>query len=377
LGVDASARQIEEARRIAREAGLANVALVTARAEDAELELYDFVLCHGVYSWVSVDARRALLAKVSRVLAPGGIAYVSFNVLPGWYAKMPARDFMRRVPGASLDWLARQVSPENAAYKDALERVARRLRETDRSYLVHEYLEAEHHPMHVRDFVEEAERAGLAYLGDAIPQTTALELLPDEVRARARGLDVKGALELIDFVNACAFRRALLVRASDAPGWRWPARLDAGALARMRVASRLRPGGGGRFDCGEVSVQVAGLAGPLERLAEVAPRSIPFGDLGADAEELLDLWLATGALDLVTHEPPIGAASERPRACPVARWHAANGGPITNRRHHEVVLAEPFVRAVLARLDGAHAALSDLERAAVELLAHSALLEPE
>jgi hypothetical protein len=144
----------------------------------------------------------------------------------------------------------------------------------------------------------------------------------------------------------------------------------------MRVASRLRPIGGGRYDHGEASVQVSGLEAPLERLAEAAPRSIAFADLGADAEEMLDLWLATGAIDLVTHEPPIGGVSARPRACPVARWHAANGGPITNQWHHEVVLAEPFVRDLLARLDGTYTPATDLERAAVELLARAALLEP-
>jgi hypothetical protein len=378
VGVDASARQIEDASRVAREAGLTNVELVAARIEDADLGQFDFVLCHGVLSWIPSAARGALLAAIARALAPGAVGHVSFNVLPGWYEKMAARDFLRFFPGESIDWLARQVSPEAAGYKDALLRIARRVSETDHAYFVHEYLEAEHHPLSVSDFIDEASAAGLAYLGDAIPQTTALEHLPTEAADRARGLDVRAAQQLVDFVKGTAFRRALLVRAEDAAtrGWRWSPRLLAPALAHLRVASRLRPMGGGRFDADLVSVQAPELEDTLVRLAAIAPRSVPFAELGVDSEEMLDLWLATGALDLVTHEPPIGDVSLRPRACPVARWHAAHGGPITNRRHHEVVLTEPFVRALLARLDGTHALSGEVERAAAALLARAALLEP-
>jgi SAM-dependent methyltransferase len=390
VGIDASARQIEDARRIARETGLANVELHAARFEEADLGPFDYVLCHGVHSWIAADARPVLLDRIARALAPSGVAHLSFNVLPGWYARMAARDWLRATKGhdasASLAWLARQVSPENAAYRAELESVARRLAETDPAYVVHEYLATEHHPLRFRDFLGEATAAGLAYLGDAIPAETALEHLPEEVAARARALDVGGAQELVDFVTGATFRRAILVRADQAraTGFAWPSALDPRALGGMRVASRLVPAGDGVFACGELRVQIGDPATEraLERLAAAAPHSIPCTDLAdVSGEELLDLWLATGALDLVTHEPAIADVSERPRACPVARWHAAHGGPITSRRHHEVVLTEAIVRAVLARLDGT-TAIADLApgdetlaRASVVLLARSALLE--
>jgi SAM-dependent methyltransferase len=385
-GIDSSLRQIDEARHIAEQCGLANVTFAASRFEDAPAGTFDFVLCHGVFSWIPVAARRVLLERVARWLAPGGIAYVSFNVLPGWYARMAARDWLRS--GGDLGWLMRQTS--DVAYKEDLARVAQRLERTERAYQVHEYLAPDHHPVLVREFFDELGAAGLTYLGDAIPAHVALELLPEEAAARARALDARGAQEIVDFVTNAAFRRALLVRSEDAAarGWRWPATLDPRKIER--VASRLRPAGEGRFDTGakgapgEVSVQIED--GPmrraLERLAEAAPRSLPLQGLGCDPAEILDLWLLTGALDLVSHEPPIGSTSPCPRGCPVARWHAAHGGPITNRRHHEVVLVEPLVRAVLARLDGTQSIdalareMGDLVRAAVELLARSALLEP-
>jgi hypothetical protein len=262
--------------------------------------------------------------------------------------------------------------------------------------------------VHVGTFLREAAEAGLLYLGDAIPATTALELLPPAVGERVRGRDVAEVQQVADFVRNTAFRRALLVRADTAStrGWQWPSRLDAGAIEGLRVASRLRARAGSpqMFEAGELCVQVVDESArrALGELAAVAPRALPFDELaqrcGAAAEEgrsalateLLDVALATGAVDLHVIEPPIVVvAGHRPKACPVARWHAARGGAITNAWHQEVRLVEPVARAVLALLDGTRTVdevaraiaggLSDEEaaavaRASVELLAKAALL---
>jgi SAM-dependent methyltransferase len=407
VGVDRSRRQVEEARRVASETELPNVRFVDAGFEslgDAGGP-FDFVLCHGVCSWIPPASRRELLAVVARSLAPAGIAYVSFNVLPGWYERLAARDWLRfargQEAGASLRWLHDQVSPELADYRRRLDAVDRRLAETDRAYQAHEYLEDEHHPQLVGELLGEAREAGLVYLGDAIPGETALELLPEAVGERARNLEPGDAQQLVDFVRCTAFRRALLVRAdtAGARGWRWPARLRVEALDDLRVASRLRPasdvagGARERFDGGDVSVEVidASARAALRWLAKAAPRSTAFRELAKGEiaperlrAELFDLWLATGALDLHVHEPALGdGTSARPIACPVARWHAAHGGPITNRWHQEVRLADAALRDVLAHLDGKRTVDQcardakcepDVARAAIAALAASALL---
>jgi SAM-dependent methyltransferase len=412
VGVDRSGRQIADARRVAVEAGLPNVTFVEGSFEALDAALpdgsFDYVVCHGVLSWVPAAARRLLLDRIARALSPGGVAHVSFNVLPGWYERLAARDWLRfdgasgaspagtatrhaMAPADSLAWLRAQVSPELADYRRRLDAVARRLGETDPAYARHEYLAEEHHPLHVRTFLAEAAAAGLAYLGDALPAATALELLPDEARARAHALDTAGAQQLIDFVRCTSFRRALLVRADEsrARSFRAPLSLDRAAFQTLHVASRLRPaareGAGGAvglaagtgaldtFEDEGQSVQVSDLAvrRALRELARVAPAALPFDELvrrtqaGIEASqfaqslasELLDLWLATGSLDLLAGSPvfsPVFSSivTERPIACPVARWHAAHGGPITGRLHQEVLVPDAIVRWVLARLDG-------------------------
>ncbi|HEY3819815.1 MAG TPA: class I SAM-dependent methyltransferase [Polyangiaceae bacterium] len=408
-GVDRSRRQIDEARAIAATAGLKNTRFVEASFEELrDVGPFDYVLAHGVASWVAPASRRALLATVAGALAPAGVAYVSFNVLPGWYERMAARDWWRFERGAdaraSIGWLRDHVSPEKADYRRRLDAVAARVSETDLAYFTHEYLADEHHPQLVGALLAEAADAGLAYLGDAIPAETAFELVDGEVLARARAMGVAEAQQLVDFVRNTAFRRALFVRADEAAArrWRWTAELDAERLEGLRLASRLRPAGepaagahAERFDAGDVSVQVedATARRALRELALAAPRSLPFPELarrvdtrdpGALRRELFDLWLATGALDLHVNEPDFTVApGARPVACPVARWHAVHGGAVTNRWHHEVRLDDAPLRRVLGLLDGARA-LDDVAtaagcpvevaRASVEALAAAALV---
>ncbi|WP_394835414.1 class I SAM-dependent methyltransferase [Pendulispora rubella] len=405
VGIDPSQRQVDEARRVACAAQLPNVRVLQAGFETAELEAgsFDYVLCHGLYSWIGVEARRALLRAIGQWLAPGGVAYVSFNTLPGWYERMAAKDWLRRAPPnaslASLTWLREQVSPELGHYRRGLEQVLARLHETEPAYLVHEYLSEEHHPVYAGAFLAEAAEAGLSYLGDAIAQNVALELLPDDVASRVHELDVAATQEIIDFVKGTSFRRALLVRAEACTerGWRCPKRLDPAALASLRMASRLREElpGSDFFRGSRESVQVPDEAAraALRELERLAPRSLAFRELpGAGpalASELFDVWLATGELDLYAHAPPMASrAAERPEAPPLVRWQAAHGATLTNLWHQEVRLLEPLVRFALARLDGTRTA-SELAREAkraglvadeasvriaMDLLAASALL---
>jgi hypothetical protein len=235
----------------------------------------------------------------------------------------------------------------------------------------------------VTTLLDEASLAGLTYLGDALPSEVTLELASDAVRARASDLDLAGALQLADFTRETAFRRALLVRTdrAEAKHFRAPAQLDAVALTDLRVASRLLAVGDrgtsemASFEGPGTTVQVSGVARrALEALADAAPRSVACIDLAREirasvevvTRELYDLWLVTPGLDLHTCEPAFTTKpSTRPRASAVARWHAIEGGPVTNVWHQQVDLPEPIARDILGRLDGT-ATVGDLTRAVSE-----------
>src|SRR5690606_38100561 len=98
-GVDASARAVAKAAEGARALGLLNVRFV--RADLAALEPegeHDYVIAHGVYSWVGERERAALRALIRRALAPEGLAYVSFNAQPGWGVRGRVRHALVRAP---------------------------------------------------------------------------------------------------------------------------------------------------------------------------------------------------------------------------------------------------------------------------------------
>src|SRR5207302_1338490 len=62
---------------------------------DDRLGEYDYVLCHGVWSWVPAAVQDKIFAVCARHLAPQGIAYVSYNTYPGWHGKAILRDLLR------------------------------------------------------------------------------------------------------------------------------------------------------------------------------------------------------------------------------------------------------------------------------------------
>jgi SAM-dependent methyltransferase len=111
LGVDFSGRQIEEgARRIAG-LRLANVRLRQQSLTDLRPEdgTFDYIICHGVYSWVPAPVRDAILRIAHENLAPTGVAFISYNVLPGWRVRQTLRDAIA-IHGASHESLHARVA---------------------------------------------------------------------------------------------------------------------------------------------------------------------------------------------------------------------------------------------------------------------------
>jgi SAM-dependent methyltransferase len=97
VGVDPSRVHIDQGRRRVHALGLDNIELIhgdIAHLDLAALGQFDFIICHGVYSWVPDEVQAAILAACGRLLSPVGVAYVGYNTYPGWKAKEIVRDAM-------------------------------------------------------------------------------------------------------------------------------------------------------------------------------------------------------------------------------------------------------------------------------------------
>jgi SAM-dependent methyltransferase len=97
-GIDMMSAHIDQARRFAADCGISNAhyhAADFAAASGMDLPRFDYIVAHGVYSWVSVESRAALRAFIDRHLNPGGLVYLSYNALPGRAADLPFQRLVR------------------------------------------------------------------------------------------------------------------------------------------------------------------------------------------------------------------------------------------------------------------------------------------
>src|SRR3569623_1367564 len=203
VGVDLARTQDAAGRaRIARLA-LANVEIRCQSFTEIgdELGSFDYVICHGVYSWVPPAVQDAIFGIIAARLSPVGVACISYNVLPGWRMLQPLRDaFMLQIPD-DKDSLARvararelltflsEATPDKGPYGDMLRSWAARLSGLPDDYIAHEFLEEMNNPSTVRAFAAGAASHCLGFLGECelaamIPENYGAEIA-GQVRARS------------------------------------------------------------------------------------------------------------------------------------------------------------------------------------------------
>ncbi|HEY6563240.1 MAG TPA: class I SAM-dependent methyltransferase, partial [Pirellulaceae bacterium] len=180
VGLDYSEVQIRDAQAMVDRAGLTNVRVLAADVSQVDpktLGQFDYILCHGVYSWVPPVVQNAILDVCQRCLSPQGIAFISFNTYPGWHFRGMIRDMMRyhvqqfkkaevqiNQARALLKFLAENAN-EGTAYGKLLKTELETLSRQSDSYLYHEHLESHNQPVYFHHFAEDLKRYHLQYLG--------------------------------------------------------------------------------------------------------------------------------------------------------------------------------------------------------------------
>lgn len=64
---------------------------------DKENREFDYIVLHGVWSWISQENQRVILEIISAHLKPQGVVYVSYNCFPGWEGKYSLRHLLKLV----------------------------------------------------------------------------------------------------------------------------------------------------------------------------------------------------------------------------------------------------------------------------------------
>jgi len=415
LGIDLSARQTEQGRELVKALGLSNIELRQANiAEvDASWGKFDYIICHGIYSWVPAPIRDKILSISRDNLAHNGVAYVSYNTYPGWRMRGMIRDMMvyhaNRFEGAAnkvqqarglLDFLA-QSTPTDSPFGLTLRSELDAIRNQPDAYLFHDHLEVVNEPVYFHEFAELAQQHGLQYLAEADFGAMLVSNFAPQIADTLRKIapDIVRMEQYMDFVRNRMFRQTLLVHADlvinrsltgaalkglyvaafAVPASRVPSLLQG-------VPEQFRAPSGGNINTVNAITKAA-----LMVLRERYPQALRIEDLAKRARERVDTEMAKPApeattakdvetlgtdlltcytaalIELRSTAPRLAIEpSERPVASPFVRIRATtSANPIVNLRHEPMQL-DMFNRHLVTLLDGTRdrdaivAALADL-----------------
>ncbi len=396
VGVDLSGRQVKQALKTIDDLELTNIRIENSSIMDISESwgTFDYIICHGVYSWVSEEVQNKILAISSRNLSPQGVSYVSYNTYPGWHLREMIRHMMRyhadqfqdttqRIEQARalIDFLAGSVSTESyfgLMLKSELELV----RKSQNAYLFHEHLEDVNTPNYFHQFIERAKRYGLQYLAEAEFTTMINSGFPDDVAETLNRIssNIIQSEQYMDFLRNRFFRQTLLCHKEHTLN----RNLDADSLGDLLIASPacpestpidLSPGKKQSFRTPSdlaFNTELPLTKAVLTVLNEHWPKAIDLYSLMQEACHRLDInhtcneiikecqavkqdLLHSYSLNIVEFHTWQAAferkVSAHPKVSRLAAYQTARGQTVANQRHERVRLDE-IGQELIRLLDG-------------------------
>jgi methyltransferase-like protein len=406
-GLDYSPVQIEYGLERVNELELANVELICADIMDvkADLGFFDYIIVHGIYSWVPKAIRDQIMIVCRQNLAPQGVAYVSYNTYPGWSMMGMVRGMMVyrvrdiKPPLEKADeaaklvkFLSEAVGTKDSAYGAYLATYLEIIRKKrtgtkvqDGSLILHDELEEFNEPVYFYQFVDHASRNGLQYLIETEFAHVMPSRFPQEVGDHLRQIsrDTVDMEQYLDFLNFRTFRRTLVCHQEIEVN----RMISPAAVFDLHLISRARPATGRPADVPKNLIQIKGQDGasfttdhPLtvaafKYLERIYPRSSSFRELieaSSNEVSLAEGETITEHATLVAanflraysyseslvefHVRPtniVAEVSDRPKASMIARWQMDYMLKVTNMRHERVEMND-MSRILLSYLDGKH-----------------------
>lgn len=240
LGIDINGAHIASAKRLARDGALENIGFLERDLEDLvaeDLGEYDYVVAHGLMSWVSPAKRAALISFARAKLKPGGLLYVSYNAMPGWASVEPLRQLLlfpsrtkegestleRARRGVELAQALERGGAEYFAANPSASEMLRTMTKAGLPYVVHEYMHEHWVPMYFARVAWEMAQADLHFVGGLplhesfrdIALPPALEPLFTSIEDRVTFESLK-AFATNEFFRRDVFMKGKVTRSTDA-----------------------------------------------------------------------------------------------------------------------------------------------------------------
>lgn len=399
VGVDLAALPIAKGRRMVDELGLKNLTFQNSSITDvtADLGIFDYIVCHGVYSWVPQEVRDAILRVCRENLAPQGIAFVSYNAYPGNRLREMIREMMlfhthgfsepnEKIEQArALAGFVAAAQDEQDLYRKFLKAEMEMFLRQDGNYFFHDALAEINTPFYFYQFMTAAHAQRLSYLGEADFHMMLDLTLPPAVGKKLDELSGNRIAreQYLDFLRCRRFRQTLLCH----PEVQLDLSLKAERITQFHLAGSVtcmseNPSPhtrtlekfenklGARV---QTDSQLAKTA--LLLLENEWPQAVAFHELLRRAQEklaasgeprpenedeelrefenVLFRSYATGLIELHTYSPKIDRRiTEKPTASPLARWQVHDGDFITTLFHASLSIHDSLTRELLTLMDG-------------------------
>lgn len=255
VGIDTSAAAIADGQALAAEVGLDNVTLMETdvMAITPDFGEFDYIIAHGLYSWVPPEVREKILEICRANLAPQGVAYISYSVYPGAHFRQMSRGLMtfhgrqweepvdKVKQGRALLQFLSDAKPlyrqdagaggerpmesyalrRNELYRQLLKNEFDHLNRTPIPITYHDDFSTVNTPVYFHEFAAHAGRHGMQYLCEAsFPDTEppvpgAPPSMPPDVAKMLDQVspeDVVSREQYADFIKCRQFRQTLLCR---------------------------------------------------------------------------------------------------------------------------------------------------------------------
>jgi methyltransferase-like protein len=367
VGVDLAEVPLATGQRMRATLEIANLTLRLGDLCDIGEDLgeFDYIVAHGVYSWVPADVRDALLRVCQKHLAHNGVAYISYNILPGHHICEFLRNLMlfhtRDIEDSGERLRQARWSLQFVASSPWLPDVWRTLLESEitsllklpDAWLFHDDLSPVNHPVYFHEFVAHAGRHGLQYLGDADPH----EMFDPQDLLKPVSGGVIEREQYMDFLKARRFRQTVLCHQSQTLEHR---PLE-DCMERFLFSSLYRTGEDGKIE-GLRGVKITPKHDAVHRIAsalgKIYPLPLTFAELVPHAgtesalRDILTGMVLSGFADFHVYNFPCQTiVSSKPAASRLARYQAIDSPRVSNACFRVLELDETS-RRLMHLLDG-------------------------
>ncbi len=234
-GVDFNPEHIRFSNKIKNQAGLKNVEFFEMSFEEVlnqkidEFPMFDYITLHGIFSWVSKENRDIIVRILKNKLKPGGICYITYNDMCGWFNYVPLQrlllDYSKLFPDigsiAKINMginLAKRLKESGSVYFNSpfIEKILEKF-EKDRKYVVHEYLNEDWQPLFFTQVLSHMKHAKVQYVGQGEPIWYFDNLfLNKKQQELLNGLRSQLLREVVkDFIVRMSFRKDIYIKGTS------------------------------------------------------------------------------------------------------------------------------------------------------------------